>query len=570
MRIMSLAVSSESGQGRVWPTYVGLALVIVAAIVIRTWDLEGDSITHPEAYAPGIEYPTFSSQPIERTSVDAIIRSSLLTDNHPPGYYLLMLPWSQLAGSSLAALRLPSALLGAFTVFLLLIAAWRHEGRAVAAFAATWLAFHGSHVMWSRSARMWTLCAAMALISVWALLELRRGYRFFWAAVYLASLVVGLWSEYTFWPVLAAQIVFEAAARARSGALPRTITLQCLAIVLASPIFIFLLSRLGSSSYLEAPMTGHLRYFLSFNAWFEPGSLHHAGVWRPVLSAALVVTGALLIVLGVKRGPQGRRDALAEQPSPPWMEWAVWLSVLWPAGLIWLWRHQPTDEAYPVRSGTLAVAVLVAAVHSLAMRHWSAIQRVLAGALNRRRFSWILDDAALVHSMLPFGILLAASTVLPALASRSILDLAPFVLILASRGLVSVARPIPRGLCLALVIIGGVTSSRWSLIDPPGRDYKGLATAIDNFREPADLLFIEDAWFAQPLHYYLPPAVISSVNAESPQQDDLAAAGRVWVVGYGANPHERVKELARALQGFREVRFVGAAGAGAGLFVRTN
>src|SRR6185436_20510568 len=191
-----------------------------------------------------IHYPAFSTQPIERLDTDSVVRSSLLSDNHPPGYYVLMLPWTKVFGTSLPSLRLPSAIIGALTIPILFLVALRLEGPIVALFATTMLVLHSTHVMWSRSARMWVLCTAMAVVSMWALLQLRRDTRARWAVLYVVSLVVGLWSDYTFWPLLAAQILFELASRSKSRTLPLTVALQALAIVLASPIFVFLMARL--------------------------------------------------------------------------------------------------------------------------------------------------------------------------------------------------------------------------------------------------------------------------------------------------------------------------------------
>ena len=115
----STKISSPSRR-REWGSNAQLWLVIgvltLSAFATRAWNLDAYTITHPEVYAPGIDFPPFSTHPIERRSVGDIIRSSLLTDNHPPGYYLLVLPWNHWFGPSLTALRLPSVLIGTLTI----------------------------------------------------------------------------------------------------------------------------------------------------------------------------------------------------------------------------------------------------------------------------------------------------------------------------------------------------------------------------------------------------------------------------------------------------------------------
>jgi uncharacterized membrane protein len=554
------------GNAAVW---LLVFVLTISALAIRAWDLELHSITQPEAYAPGIEYPAFSTEPIERHSMSTIVRSSLLNDDHPPGYYFLMLPWSKVFGASLQSLRFPSAFLGAIAVPLLFVLARRLEGTIIAMFAATWLTFHGTHVLLSRHARMWTLCTAMALVSVWALTKLQERHRTSWAVTYVGSVAVGLWSDYTFWPFLVAQSVYELASRSRSRTLPYTITLQALAIVLASPIFIFLISRLGSSAYLEAPVTSHLQYFLSLDAWFDGRSIAALGTWTAFLSNAVFVFGALLIGIGLWVGQRQRLVSADEAAEPLFPEWLLWVSLVWPLLFIWLWREQPFDRSYPVRTVTLAVPLIAVVSISLGRRFWPVWQRALSALLDIRVVRRTLADASVMHSLVPFAILLAASTVLPALAPRTTLFLAPFVLILAARALAWVAStPATRIAAISVVVFAGGLSTFLVLDDTPFRDYKGLAAAIDAARRPGDILVIENQWFAQPLHYYLGSDKLSSVEFKALEQPgSLDGVSRAWLVGFGDNPRRELMAASRRLNGYRATLFLRSNGAGALLVV---
>lgn len=553
--------------------WLAVGVLTLAAFALRVWNLGGPTITHPEAYAPGIAFPGFATNPIERGSVTAIVKSSLLTDNHPPGYYILALYWNRAFGVSLASLRFPSALVGVLTIPVLLIAGWRREGRAVALFAATWLAFHGSHVFWSRSARMWVICTAMSVLSIWALSELRYRYRVGWAAVYVASLVVGLWAEYTFWPILAGQMVWEIAARSRSRTFAATIGLQSLAIILASPIFLFLLSRPRSSAYLESAVSGHLEYMLAFDNWFDMDLLAQFGAKGTALSVSLVVVGALLLGLGAWRGSAVPAVDPAEAPAPRVLDWAIWLSALWPAALTWAWRDMPVDPRYPVKTVTIMIPIAVAVTYSLGKRFWLSLQPLAITVFDHRAIRRVVADPNLIHFLVPFGILATASAVMPALAPRSTLALAPFLLILASRGLVWLVRtPIARAVALSIVVFGGCVSSFLNYAAPPARDYAELAAAIDAARRPGDVLVIENDWFAQPLHYYLRPDMMPSRDAhELSNPAAILSDGleRVWVVGFGDDPRVRIAELSsRGLPSFREATYVSSLHAGAALFVK--
>src|SRR6516164_4767601 len=88
---------------------------------LRLSTLDKRSITHPEMYVPGIRLPAGISEPAERLSVASILTGTFSSDTHPPGYYLAMFPWTRLAGTSLSAIRLPSALLGIASIPLLFL-----------------------------------------------------------------------------------------------------------------------------------------------------------------------------------------------------------------------------------------------------------------------------------------------------------------------------------------------------------------------------------------------------------------------------------------------------------------
>src|SRR5689334_19621161 len=95
----------------VW-RYTAAALICASLFVggwLRFSGLEAKSISHPEMYVPHIPLPDGLSEPAPRMSVTRILTGTFSSDTHPPGYYLLMFPWTGVAGTSLQAIRLPSA-----------------------------------------------------------------------------------------------------------------------------------------------------------------------------------------------------------------------------------------------------------------------------------------------------------------------------------------------------------------------------------------------------------------------------------------------------------------------------
>src|SRR5215469_14148132 len=100
---------------------VFVAIVILLGAGLRLSTLDKRSITHPEMYVPGIRLPAGISEPAERLTITSILTGTFSSDTHPPGYYLVMFPWTRVVGTSLRAIRLPSALLGIACIPLLYV-----------------------------------------------------------------------------------------------------------------------------------------------------------------------------------------------------------------------------------------------------------------------------------------------------------------------------------------------------------------------------------------------------------------------------------------------------------------
>src|SRR5215510_4473499 len=137
--------------------YASMALLCLSLLLggwLRLSGLDRKSISHPEMYVPGIPLPEGISEPAPRMTFSRILTGTFSSDTHPPGYYLLMLPWTRTVGTSLRAIRLPSALLGLASIPLLFWLGALAGRRLAGGFAAILLAASGYHVFWSQVARM--------------------------------------------------------------------------------------------------------------------------------------------------------------------------------------------------------------------------------------------------------------------------------------------------------------------------------------------------------------------------------------------------------------------------------
>lgn len=87
---------------------------------------------------------------------------TVLADNHPPLYFLVLQGWSQIAGTSAWALRLPSVVVSCVTVLLVAALAGTLGGRSAARFAAWFTALSPFLIHHGQEARMYALVGALA------------------------------------------------------------------------------------------------------------------------------------------------------------------------------------------------------------------------------------------------------------------------------------------------------------------------------------------------------------------------------------------------------------------------
>ncbi len=122
------------------------------ALAVRVWRLGAKSLWIDEAL----------SWNSARLSFFPMTRAA--SGHHDgPLYYATLSVWIKAAGDSEVALRLPSALAGALTVFVLAWAGWRVGGRLLGAVAGVLLALNVVAVQFSQEARMYPLTGLLAL-----------------------------------------------------------------------------------------------------------------------------------------------------------------------------------------------------------------------------------------------------------------------------------------------------------------------------------------------------------------------------------------------------------------------
>jgi len=99
----------------------------------------------------------------------------LPVDNHPPLYYLILKLWTSVFGYSEISLRFPSVIFGICTIALTYLIAERiSKSKKWASLSALLLATSQFHIYFSQEARMYSLAALLATISILSILQIEK------------------------------------------------------------------------------------------------------------------------------------------------------------------------------------------------------------------------------------------------------------------------------------------------------------------------------------------------------------------------------------------------------------
>jgi mannosyltransferase len=486
-----------------------LLSVLAVGLALRLSGLDRRTITHAEVYVPRIEMPDYVTAPPPRSTLGETVLGTLHHDNHPPGYYAFMWVWTGLFGTGLIAIRLPSALVGAATIALLFWMARPKDGTFVALTAAALLALHGHHLLWSQQARMWVFLAFLGVLSVLLLQSLHRRFRWPTAAAYVFAVSLGLWLEYSFWPFVAAQVAWGLARSCGARHMPATVDLQVLALVLSSPALAFLKVHLAMerTGYLaRADVFDHLTGFLLLQ-WLLPGPAppEKLGPLVSIALLALLVAGSALLIAGVAASrandePQEDSSAGPRVPIAARLVAALFATFFCLAFLV-------RGEGGTAFALALALPWLMLVAAAGAARSWPTWSRWIGKLCARPWLRRLLGDEATIHALVPVAILLLVSLRVPSVAARSLLVVSPFALLLVARGLAALLpHPAVRTAGIALLLLASAVSIRqYSSAGVGSYDYQSLATAMHPLLRSQDVILINDAWWTQPMHYYLPP-----------------------------------------------------------------
>ena len=259
-------------------------------------------------------------------------------DVHPPFYYGALHFWRLAVGDGEFQLRFLSVIFGVLTLAVLwTLARWLLPKRPGVALMAVFLyAIARYMVWWSQEIRMYALVGFLALLSLYALVRLREGFRWRWGIAYVLSTAAALLSLYTLAFLLVVEGLYwlwsvrrAASWRERSRLIGEWALLQVAVLALFLPWLTYALPRMWRWSVQESFDAG--LFWRLYATMLHVGVSTHIERYWPVVALALVLTlaGVVAILLAPKtrRQEDGLALLLLMLFIPPL---AVWLMTSFP------------------------------------------------------------------------------------------------------------------------------------------------------------------------------------------------------------------------------------------------
>jgi hypothetical protein len=558
----------RSISARIVPILVFLVLVVGAGL--RLSGLGDHTVDHNEIYVPGIRLPEGLSNPEPRSTFFGTITSTIAVECHPPGYYLLMLPWTRCFGTSPLALRLPSAIIDVATILLIYLLSARLGLWKAGVLGGFLWATAGLPIYLAQEARMYPLVCFLGVLATVLLVESYRGDRSRQRRVmgaYVFTILAGLSSSHFFWLILIVHMLYVQFGPTPPGrrAAPQA-QWQLFMLALASPLLAIAAFQSGRPSYLSPDVWSSVQaYIRLLYVWYSSETLNVA----PWLGGVASLGCALLLVIGVLRT---RRQTRAISQSmiccPRWLLYAAAVLALVSIGAFAWVTHYRQSEFTWLRPRTGAI-VACGAIPLLVLAADSVVRRGLLARWLESRVGAPLGPLWLVIflAVVPVGLLALVSMAIPLIADRTVCIFGPYLMLIVSMGAVSLCRSrLVRGVAVVLLLslnAAGFLEYREKPHSPV--DYSALAAKVEPKEQPGDLWFIFRHWATTPIFYYLDPDQHMFVARDHAQILSERPYARVWVLGFeGLPPPTRVTA---PLSGHRQQDHVEARGIYADLYL---
>jgi 4-amino-4-deoxy-L-arabinose transferase-like glycosyltransferase len=523
-----------------------VALLVLLAFGVgtfcRAYPIAEKSISHPEMYVPGIRMPDGLSEPRQRLTLEKVLTGTFSSDTHPPAYYVLMLGWTKLFGTSLLAIRLPSLLFGLASIALVVWIGALIEQRAAGWLAAVLLGLNGHHVVWSQFARMYSMACFLGLLATGLLILIVRGKQPQRALQVLYGLVVltGLATHVFFWPLFLTQMGWTFLRAWRdSPQMPGVCRLQILLLVLGSPLLGVAAYQSGNNVALLSRAAG--RYivdfvgFAQFMVFPEPEPAWAAYYWPGQLVLFVL---SLVLLAAARFAPASELQWNAGDAG--WGRGALLSAALLSMALIQAFVIAARMYVKPAPNPQVGIVQLMVALPLglavagiLIHRGWQKLATLLRPFTHRR---FVGEQVCLVFllALVPFLSLVLLSYARPLLNARGLVLFTPYLLLVLALGLLvllSKKRWLRVPLATLLLALHGLGLYLFTPLTLDSVDFAALAHEILPDLQKSDVVLLQKRWSATPILYYLTPEMCRLV--ELGQYREVIAHlenRRVWVL----------------------------------------
>lgn len=412
-------------------------------------------------------------------------------DIHPPLYYFALHGWLP-AGETEFSLRALSAAFGVLAIVILYALGRELFGRRIGSLAAFFLALSPLHIWYSQEARMYSMVAAISLLSSYfLLLALRKGQIRYWLA-YILTATLALYTHYFMLFVLLFQNLFA---------------------------FYWLRQGNRAKDLWYKWLIAELAIFLLFLPWL------------PIFYRQVVARGG------------DWAEKTIGRPSTRLL-FNTWLS----------FNIGPDGKLYPMLLRRLAyILFAVAGMIAVTKLFWDRKPTEAKGEVTTVYHEGLI--LCLLYSAFPLLTIWLLAQITPMYALRYLSPfLSPYYLIIAN-GICALKQGwlrIAITLSLALILLLG----NWNAWHIEQRDdWRGIAAYVLAQAQPGDVVLFSPRWNAKPFEYYahgrvainmdlpIPVAIGAAKDVVSNISQHHTRVWLIWQHGHYSDPEGTVKQV---------------------------
>ncbi len=482
-----------------------ILLVLILGGLIRFDDLGDRTISHPEFYVPGLDVPDYVFHPNRRMTASEVFAAPYKIHHpHLPGYDLLMLGWVKVWGTEMSSIRASSALFGTLALLVMFLLARETINSKVAVLSTSILAFHGHQIYWSQMAKQWVLLGLVGILTTFLISRLSKKWNPKSAIFYTLCSAFGLWIDSYFWPIFAAQILWVLYNDSRRDHPSLILGLQVIALLFASPAVSYLIRISSGASHLPPELWPRILEMLQLGGMVIAGSTVKL---IPAISIVAGIIGLVLLVQGVINKNTIQVSAYVDNSIIEKRLWKIILLCI-PIVLVInvvIFRNENIIVHRRSLFYSTVFALVVPAIWWLLRKKWNQFGSFARKCMSVRQVSLVLSDLPSVMMLVPFLLLLPIHLMKPVYTPYALVTLAPFFILVASRGVMSFS-----GFKRNILIAGIAALSIFSLVQseniPDPTDYKLLANKLLPEISEGEILLVDDKWYIVPVIYYFPPS----------------------------------------------------------------